>query len=133
MFKIFKPLLIIFLLQNIIYSQEIVTSPIKLMSKEVSSNTATPIEQSNTQELSQSIEEQIDKQNRLVEEVINNINNESYLITLANKEQYENDINFLTNRINANKIQKNSLAVARDELKIFYLKHKIEYEQSLKV
>ncbi|MCB9096795.1 MAG: mechanosensitive ion channel family protein [Arcobacter sp.] len=132
MFKIFKPLLIIFLLQNIIYSQEIVTSPIKLMSKEVSSNTATPIEQSNTQELSQSIEEQIDKQNRLVEEVINNINNESYLITLANKEQYENDINFLTNRINANKIQKNSLAVARDELKIFYLKHKIEYEQSLK-
>ncbi|MFY9089538.1 mechanosensitive ion channel family protein [Arcobacter aquimarinus] len=132
MFKIFKPLLIIFLLQNIIYSQEIVTSPIKLMSKEVSSNTATPIEQSNTQELSQSIEEQIDKQNRLVEEVINNINNESYLITLANKEQYENDINFLTNRINANKIQKNSLAIARDELKIFYLKHKIEYEQSLK-
>lgn len=132
MFKIFRPLLIIFLLQNIIYSQEIVTSPIKLMSKEVSSNTATPIEQSNTQELSQSIEEQIDKQNRLVEEVINNINNESYLITLANKEQYENDINFLTNRINANKIQKNSLAIARDELKIFYLKHKIEYEQSLK-
>ncbi|CAM3595187.1 mechanosensitive ion channel family protein [Arcobacter aquimarinus] len=132
MFKIFKPLLIIFLLQNIIYSQEIVTSPIKLMSKEVSSNTATPIEQSNTQELSQSIEEQIDKQNRLVEEVINNINNESYLITLANKEQYENDINFLTNRINANKIQKNSLAIARDELKIFYLKHKIEYEQNLK-
>ena len=132
MFKIFKLLLTIFLLQNILFSQEIVTSPIKLMSKEISSSTATPIEQSNTQELTQSIEEQIDKQNKLVEEVINNLNNESYLITLANKNQYENDINFLTNRINANKIQKNFLAVARDELKIFYLKHKIEYEQSLK-
>ena len=88
MFNIQKPLLIIFLLQNIIFSQEIYKSH-KTMSKEVSSNAATPIEWSNTQELSQSIEEQIDKQNRLVEEVINNINNESYLITLANKEQYE--------------------------------------------
>ncbi|CAM4004238.1 mechanosensitive ion channel family protein [Arcobacter cloacae] len=132
MFKIFKPLLIIILLQISLFSQEIVTSPIKLMTKEIASNTATPIEQSNTQELTQSIEEQIDKQNKLVEEVINNINNESYLTTLINKNQYENDINFLTNRINANRIQKNSLAVARDELKIFYLKHKIEYEESLK-
>ena len=132
MFKIFKPILAILLLQVILFSQEIITSPIKLMTKEVSSNTATPIEQSNTQELTQTIEEQIDKQNKLVEDVINNINNESYLTTLANKNQYENEINFLTNRINANKIQKNSVAVARDELKIFYLKHKIEYEENLK-
>lgn len=132
MFKIYKSFLIVSLLQLLLFSQEIATTPIKLMTKEINSTVANPIEQTNTQDLTQTIEEQIDKQNKLVEEVINNINNESYLKTLPNKNYYENEINFLTNRINANNIQKNILAVKRDEIKIIYLNHKLQYETTLR-
>jgi len=131
-FKIYKSFLIVSLLQLLLFSQEIATTPIKLMTKEINSTVANPIEQTNTQDLTQTIEEQIDKQNKLVEEVINNINNESYLKTLPNKNYYENEINFLTNRINANNIQKNILAVKRDEIKIIYLNHKLQYETTLR-
>lgn len=78
------------------------------------------------------IEIQLEQQNKLVENVIENINNESYLKTLNNEEIYNEEIKFLTNRININKKLNNDLAVKRDELKLTMLKEKKAYEKTLK-
>jgi len=130
----YKFLFIILFLPQFLLSQDIPTTPIKLLAKESQQQQAIakPTEQTNTDDLTQNIEDQIDSENKLVDDVINNINNESYLTTLPEKNYYDNEILFLTNRINANNLQKNTLAVKRDELRVEFLKEKATYEDTLK-
>ncbi|MDY3201276.1 MAG: mechanosensitive ion channel family protein, partial [Arcobacter sp.] len=129
----YKFLFIILFLPQFLLSQDIPTTPIKLLAKESQQQAiAKPTEQTNTDDLTQNIEDQIDSENKLVDDVINNINNESYLTTLPEKNYYDNEILFLTNRINANNLQKNTLAVKRDELRVEFLKEKATYEDTLK-
>ncbi|QKF78325.1 mechanosensitive ion channel family protein [Arcobacter defluvii] len=134
MLNIYKFLFIILFLPQFLLSQDIPTTPIKLLAKESQQQQAIakPTEQTNTDDLTQNIEDQIDSENKLVDDVINNINNESYLTTLPEKNYYDNEILFLTNRINANNLQKNTLAVKRDELRVEFLKEKATYEDTLK-
>lgn len=133
MLNIYKFLFIILFLAQFLLSQDIPTTPIKLLAKESQQQAiAKPTEQTNTDDLTQNIEDQIDSENKLVDDVINNINNESYLTTLPEKNYYDNEILFLTNRINANNLQKNTLAVKRDELRVEFLKEKATYEDTLK-
>ncbi|MGD9623908.1 MAG: mechanosensitive ion channel family protein [Arcobacter sp.] len=134
MSKLYKNLFIILFLPLLIFAEDVQTptTPVKLLIKESQQATTLKAEQTNTKEVSQSIEEQIDSQTKLLEEIINNINNESYLTTLPEKNYYDNEINFLTNRINANNLQGNSLAVKRDEIKLEFLKEKATYETTLK-
>ena len=128
LFKIFFLILPLFL-----FSETIPTTPIKLLTKEATAQNAKTTEQANiVDDATLSIEEQINAQNKMLDEVVDSINKESYLATLPDKSFYDNEINFLINRINANNLQKNSLAVKRDELKIAFLKEKYEYETTLK-
>lgn len=128
--KIYHFLFIILFLPALLFSDTIATSPIKLLVKEVSSS-KTP-EQIIIDDNTQAIEDQISLQKKLVDEIIDNINNELYLATLPEKNFYDNEILFLTNRINANNIQNNSLAAKRDELRVAYLSEKAAYENTLK-
>lgn len=125
--KIYHFLFIILFLPIFLFSQEMPTTPIKLLIKESSKPIEQPIE-----EITQTIEEQINIQNKLIEDVIKNINNESFLTTLPEKNYYENEILFLNNRINANNLQNNSIAIKRDELRIAFLREKSFYENTLK-
>ena len=128
--KIYHFLFVILFLPALLFSDTIATSPIKLLVKEVSSS-KTP-EQIIIDDNTQAIEDQISLQKKLVDEIIDNINNELYLATLPEKNFYDNEILFLTNRINANNIQNNSLAAKRDELRVAYLSEKAAYENTLK-
>ena len=128
--KIYHFLFVILFLPALLFSDTIATSPIKLLVKEVSS-AKTP-EQIIIDDNTQAIEDQISLQKKLVDEIIDNINNELYLATLPEKNFYDNEILFLTNRINANNIQNNSLAAKRDELRVAYLSEKAAYENTLK-
>lgn len=125
--KIYHFLFIILFLPIFLFSEELPTTPIKLLIKESSKPVEQPIE-----EITQTIEEQLNIQNKLIEDVIKNINNESFLTTLPEKNYYDNEILFLNNRINANNIQNNSIAIKRDELRIAYLREKSFYENTLK-
>ena len=129
--KIYHFLFIILFLPIFLFSQEMLTTPIKLLIKETSKPIEQPIEQP-IEEITQTIEEQINIQNKLIEDVIKNINNESFLTTLPEKNYYENEILFLNNRINANNLQNNSIAIKRDELRVAFLKEKSFYENTLK-
>ena len=128
LFKIFFLILPLFL-----FSETIPTTPIKLLTKEATaSNTKAPEQTNIVDDATFSAEEQINAQNKMLDEIIDSINKESYLATLPDKSFYDNEINFLINRINANNFQKNSLAIKRDELKIAFLKEKYNYETTLK-
>lgn len=128
LFKIFFIILPLFL-----FGDAIQTTPIKLITKETNTSNTKITEQTNiTDDVTLSTEEQINVQNKMLDEVIDNINKESYLATLPDKSFYDNEINLLINRINANNFQKNSLAIKRDELKIAFLKEKYNYETTLK-
>lgn len=127
--KFLLKVFIILIIPIFLFSDNLPTTPIKLLTQEVTSN---PVAEVIVEDNSQNVEEQINNQNKLVEEIIDNLNNESYLVTLPEKNYYNNEILFLTNRINANNIQDNSLAVKRDELKVAYLKEKSTYENTLK-
>ena len=128
LFKIFFLILPLFL-----FSETIPTTPIKLLTKEATASNTKVSEQTNIiDDGTFSAEEQINAQNKMLDEIIDSINKESYLATLSDKSFYDNEINFLINRINANNFQKNSLAIKRDELKIAFLKEKYNYETTLK-
>lgn len=129
--KLFKIFFLI--LPLLLFSETIPTTPIKLLTKEATASNTKATEQANiVDDATLSIEEQINTQNKMLDEVISNINKESYLSTLPDKSFYDNEINFLINRINANNLQKNTLAVKRDELKIAFLNEKYDYETTLK-
>ncbi len=77
-------------------------------------------------------EQELIVQNKKFDEVIEGINKESYLKTFKNKKEINSEIYFLTNRININKKQKNTLAVKRDEIKVLILKEQLIYEKTIK-
>ena len=106
LFKIFFLILPLFL-----FSETIPTTPIKLLTKEATaSNTKAPEQTNIVDDGTFSAEEQINAQNKMLGEIIDSINKESYLATFPDKSFYDNEISFLINRINANNFQKNSLA-----------------------
>ena len=112
--KLFFKILLLLILPIFLYSENVKEESISLTKNQ------------------NSIERQIQEQNKLLEEVVKNINNEKYLNLTIDKKTYKKEINLLTNKININKIQKNNLAVIRDELKKEYLKQKYDYELTLK-
>jgi MscS family membrane protein len=137
---IFKILLIL-ILPIFLYSENIEKEPIKLIKVETNEqvqNTPTPDssnlpEEKAVAEIEKSpIDKQLEEQNKLLEEVINNINNEKYLSSTIDVKDYKKEISLLTNKININKIEKNTLAMKRDQLKREYLKHEYSYEQTLR-
>ena len=89
--------LIILLLPLFLFSQELQQSQIKLISKETlqKQETATKSEQVDNSEIKENSDDTLDLQNKLIEEVIDKINDESYLTTLPDKNFYDNEINFL--------------------------------------
>ncbi len=123
----FKILLLSIIFPIFVLGENIQTTPIKLINKD-----ATTVTEQTTQTPTKTIEEQIDEQNKMLQDVIKNINNESYLTTLQKQEEDDNEIFFLTNRINANNMQRNSLAVKRDELKIATINQRVLYEKTLR-
>lgn len=123
----FKILLLSIIFPIFLLCENIQTTPIKLINKDV-----TTVTEQTTQMPTKTIEEQIDEQNKMLQDVIKNINNESYLTTLQKQEENDNEVFFLTNRINANNIQRNSLAVKRDELKIATINQRVIYEKTLR-
>jgi MscS family membrane protein len=131
--NIILKLLLIFFIPIFLYAEINENKPVKLIKKEE----ITEKEKKVTPEVQQvapssNIEKQIEKQNKLLDDVIKNINNEIYLTSGVDEKEYKKQINFLTNKININKIEKNTLAVKRDELKREYLKQEYQYEQTLK-
>jgi MscS family membrane protein len=129
--KFLLKIFIILIIPIFLFSDNIPTTPIKLISKE-DTTTNKPVEQVIVEDNNQTIEDQINAQKKLVDEIIDNINKEIYLTTLPEKSYYDNEILFLSNRINANNIQNNSLAAKRDELRVAYLKERAAYENTLK-
>lgn len=138
-----KKLFLTLLLPLFLFSQTNTQEPVKLIKPEedkktevvINNNSLKAIEKETTQEQTSPKSEeqkQIELQNKLLESVIENINNESFLQTLNNEKEYKQKITLLSNKININKRANNSLAVTRDELKMTYLKEKRLYEQTLK-
>ena len=131
MIKLYKYLFIILILPIFLYSDNFPTTPIKLLSKETTTNTKAS-EITNNEESIQEIEEQIDIQKKLLAEIVDKINTETYLTSLPASDFYDNELLFLANRINTNGLQNNSLAVKRDELKMAFLNEKLFFESTLK-
>uniref|UniRef100_UPI0040485FF7 mechanosensitive ion channel family protein n=1 Tax=Aliarcobacter sp. TaxID=2321116 RepID=UPI0040485FF7 len=127
--KFLLKIFIILIMPLFLFSQNLPLTPIGMMKEASSSKT---IENINNDENLPNIEEQLKLQETLINDVIDNINNESYLTTLPKRDFYENEIFFLTNRININNIQKNTLAIKRDELKVALLTEKAAYEETLR-
>ena len=117
--KLFFKILLLLVLPLFLYSENIKEESVSLTKNNLTKN-------------QKSIEKQIEEQNKLLEEVVKNINNEKYLNLTIDKKTYKKEISLLTNKININKIQKNDLAVVRDELKREYLKQKYDFELTLK-
>ena len=140
-----KKLILILCIPLYLLSQEVQDKPVELIktskqTKEVSKdevNTSNlkKIEiESNLEDISNLTEEeqQLKVQNKLLNDVIENINNESFLKTLNNNEKYSNELTLLTNRININTKAQNVLAVKRDQLDVYLIKEKQTYEDTLK-
>ena len=130
--KLLLKILTILIIPIFLFSDNIPETPIKLIGKDSSVTKPTIEPTIVAEDTTKNLENQIDIQNKLIDEVILNINNESYLTSLPEKSFYENEILFLTNKINANNIQNNTLAAQRDELKVAYLDEKSYYENTLK-
>jgi len=137
-----KKLLIILFIPLVLLSEDVQNKTVKLI-KENNKNTtiqdnvninSLKQEEKNVQEdenLSEE-EKQIAQQNKLLEDVITNINNENFLKTSKNIKEYKTELNLLTNRININKRANNTLAAKRDELNVLVIKDKLLYEQTLR-
>lgn len=125
-------ILTILIIPMFLFSDNIPNASIKLIAKDNPTTTQTTEQTILEDSSSKSLEDQIDAQNKLLEEILSNINNEVYLSSLPEKSFYENEILFLTNRVNTNNLQNNILAAKRDELKVAFLEEKASYENTLK-
>ena len=134
-------ILFILILPIFLYSENTEKEPVKLIKPETTEqvqNTQTtdssnlPEEKAVEVAEKSPIEKQIEEQNKLLEEVVKNINDEKYLTSSIDVKAYKKEISLLTNKININKIEKNTLAMKRDQLKRQYLKQEYNYEQTLK-
>ncbi len=139
--KLFFKMLLLLILPIFLYSENIEKEPVKLIKVETKEQTKDLQIEENTnttevktqEEIAKSpIEKQIEEQNKLLEDVIKNINSEKYLTSSIDIKAYKKEISLLTNKININRIEKNTLAVKRDEIKKTYLKQEYNYEQTLK-
>ncbi|UTJ07211.1 mechanosensitive ion channel family protein [Arcobacter roscoffensis] len=128
-----------------LFSQTNTQEPVKLIKPEDQENKQTEVVINNnslkavekqtiekTKETKSEEQKQIELQNKLLDSVIENINNESLLEASDNEKDYKKQLTLLSNKITINKRANNSLAVTRDELKVIYLKEKRLYEQTLK-
>ncbi len=70
-------------------------------------------------------------QNQKLQHVIDKLNDTNSTYTKFDTKALRSKINFLQNRININKRQRNNLAVSRDEIKTIMLKEKILYQSTL--
>jgi MscS family membrane protein len=125
-------ILTILIIPIFLFSDNIPNASIKLIAKDNPTTSQTTEQTILEDSSSKSLEDQIDAQNKLLEEILSNINNEVYLSSLPEKSFYENEILFLTNRVNTNNLQNNILAAKRDELKVAFLEEKASYENTLK-
>lgn len=136
--KLLSKILIILILPIFLYSENIEKEPVKLIKTQTDNPIQNLPDNDNTKEESvlpthsDSIDKQIEEQNKLLNKIIENINNEKYLSPQIDEKTYKQQINLLTNKININTIEKNVLAVKRDELKRAYLRQEYTYEQTLK-
>lgn len=144
-----KNLLLTLCIPLLLLSQEVQDKPVELIKTveptkqsketttkdEVNTSNLKKIEiETNLEDISNLTEEeqQLKLQNKLLSDVIENINNESFLKTLNNNEKYSNELTLLTNRININTKAQNVLAVKRDQLEVYLIKEKQTYEDTLK-
>lgn len=74
-------------------------------------------------------DEQIDKIDKEMEKIVNNINTES--MYLFDENDYEKKIRFLGNKIHINSKYDNNLAVSRDRIKIKILENKKSFAQTI--
>jgi MscS family membrane protein len=130
--KFLLKILTILIIPMFLFSDNIPNASIKLIAKDNPTTTQTTEQTILEDSSSKSLEDQIDAQNKLLEEILSNINNEIYLTSLPEKSFYENEILFLSNRVNTNNLQNNILAAKRDELKVAFLEEKASYENTLK-
>ena len=85
--KFLLKIFIILIIPIFLFSDNIPTTPIKLLTKEVTTpKLAEPVI---TEDNTLTIEEQINAQKKLVDEIIDNINKEIYLTTLPDKSYYD--------------------------------------------
>ncbi len=90
-----------------------------------------PNESAKSEKLSEE-DKQLKEQKELVKNVVENINNKTYLDTLNAKEILEEKLALLKNKININERANNTLAVKRDKLEVTKIEDKIVYEDTLK-
>ena len=132
-FNTFYKILILLMIPFLLYSENIENQSTPTVTTTDKSNLTDIFEEKNINvENTSSIEQQIEERNKLVNTVIENINNETYLNIDIDEEEYKKQIDLLSNKININKIENNSLAVKRDELKKETLKQEYQYQQTLK-
>lgn len=115
--------LFVFISYNSLYAQALFT---QVQNKEITK-----------EELEKKIEEKtvddkLNEQINIAKEVINNINNEVYLLKGFQNRDYNTRISYLENRININKKEENSIAVKRDEIELLSLKQEALYNSTLK-
>ena len=129
--KILKPLLIL-LIPILLSAEPIVDKPIELIQKKDEVILQKEVVVSAPQIKTSNIEKQIEEQNKLLQKLIDDINEKNIQETTLSTSEYNKEINHLTNKININKIEKNTLAVKRDELKRDFLVERQEYEETLR-
>ena len=134
--KLFSKLVIILIFPIILFAQEVDKKEVQLIEKknihatETSKNIVN--KQTNIEDIQLNDEsKQIILQNKLIEDVIKKINSEYYIKNKFDKIEYKQEFNLLTNKINANKRQNNTLAIKRDELKLYSLKNKKSFANTL--
>ncbi|MGB6329282.1 MAG: mechanosensitive ion channel family protein [Halarcobacter sp.] len=98
--------------------------------QEASTNTNTSEVQTSVED-KDIVEEKLAKQEKIAQEVVENINNETYLKKETDQKKYNREISYLTNRIKINKKENNDIAVKRDEIKLIELKELRMYENTL--
>jgi len=84
-----------------------------------------------TEQKTNDIKDQLKAQEKLLKNVIEQINKEETVLTKKDKEKYINTITFLNNKIVINTKQKNILAVKRDELKLALLNENFIYKGTI--
>ena len=89
------------------------------------------LEPLSTIEEKDSVEVKLANQEEIAKEVVKSINDETYLKKEFEQQEYEKEINYLTNRISINNRQHNDIAVKRDEIKVTTLKEQKMYENTL--
>ena len=105
--------------------------PIYLFSAQEQESSSQTNEVQTSIEEKDSVEEKLENQEKIVQEVIKNINEEKYLDIEFEQKKYDKEINYLNSRISINKRQNNDIAVKRDEIKVLSLKELRMYENTL--